>query len=881
MDRTPDAPALTFEGETISYAEMDARANRLARLLRERRVVPGQFVGVCLDRSLEMVVTLLAIGKVGAAYVPLDPEYPRERLAFMLEDSAPAATVTRKAERAALPLDAQHVVDLDDDEVKVRLAALPATRLGERVRGDDLAYAIYTSGSTGRPKGAPNLHRAVVNRLLWGQDTFGYTPDDVVMQKTPYSFDVSVPEFFGPLLVGARIVLARPGGHRDPGYLQTLVAKERVTSIHFVPSMLGPFLAYVDQANLATLRYMMCSGEALPPAMIARAYEVLPPAARVHNLYGPTECAIEVTHWEAPRDRAIATVPIGRAVANTRCYVLDASLEPVPVGVPGELYLAGRQVGVGYLKRAELTAERFVSDPYADPAREPAARMYRTGDRVRWLPDGTIEYLGRLDFQVKLRGVRIELGEIESVLNADPDVSEALALVREVTPGDQRLICYFVPVPGAKPDEERIKTALRKVLPQGMMPSAFIALAEFPTTRSGKVDRQALPLPEPGTMRSATYKKPRTTIEHELVQIWEMLLGRRPIGIREDFFELGGHSLLAVRMLAEVARLRGRHVPLAWLFESSTVERLAARIDLERQTTAEPPLVVLQGNATGTPVAFVHGDGHGGGWYCRRLAPLVAPNSPFYVFPTLGGDQTAWRIETIAARHVAELRKVQPTGPYRIAGYCVSGIVAFEMARQLRALGETVEKLVMIDSAATNARIPFVKPLVRLVPGRARARLERQASLMWRLRLYDLRIRQVSRFPTRRKLQWVKQNLARRAWKLLAWVGLDRRAANSSPRITDTSGLAALRVNIVADKVMMEQERAGLVYFMKPFDGTVDLIYSESKNATPRRDPTREWWRVTRKQNVHPIVAHHIGLITNDLPKMAEVLRSILDRVDE
>jgi amino acid adenylation domain-containing protein len=870
VDRTPDALALTFDGASLSYGEMDARANRLARLLRERGVQSGDFVGVCLERSFEMVIGLLAILKAGAAYVPLDPEYPRERLAFMLEDCAPTVTLTRIAERAALPPEADSVLVLDDPAIEARLSAMSPARLDEPVPGDALAYAIYTSGSTGRPKGAPNRHAGVVNRLLWARDTFGFDAGATLVQKTPYSFDVSVQELFCPLLAGSRLVIAAPGGHRDPAYLQELIERERITAIHFVPSMLGAFLAYAEPERLRSLRTLMCSGEALAPATVVRAYQVLPDDATVHNLYGPTECAVDVTHWACPRDPAPAVMSIGRPVANTRCYVLDEAQQLVPVGVPGELYLAGRQVGAGYLRRPELTAERFVADPFADPVQEPGARMYRTGDRARWTADGTIEYLGRLDFQVKLRGFRIELGEIEAVIAAEADVAEALATVREVVPGDSQIVCYFVPVAGVKPDHERLRAAMSRVLPSSMIPSAIVELDAFPLTSSGKINRQALPMPQTASLRTARYWAPRTTIEHEMVQIWEKLLDRRPIGIRDDFFELGGHSLLAVRMLAEVGRYRGRSIPLAWLFESSTIEALVARIDSDLHATAEPPLVALQANAPGTPIAFVHGDGHGGGWYCRRLAPLIAPDSPMYVLPTLGSDtdEHTWSIETMAERHVAELRKVQPHGPYRLAGFCVGGLVALEMALQLRAAGEAVERLIIIDSAAVNARLWFVRPLLALVTGDARTRQVRQANLMRRLRRYYVKLRKVIELDASRQYQWTKQNVERR-WD----------------RLAQLTGFADAPVGVVrperraapGDPVMRFQERAGVVYIPRRFDGRIDLIHSEVNPGTKRRDPTRDFYRVATEVNVHPILTQHIGLITNDLPMMAEVIHEILE----
>jgi thioesterase domain-containing protein len=402
-----------------------------------------------------------------------------------------------------------------------------------------------------------------------------------------------------------------------------------------------------------------------------------------------------------------------------------------------------------------------------------------------------------------------------------------------------------------------------------MMPSALIELAAFPVTSSGKIDRQALPLPETEAPRKVRYWAPRTTIEHEMVQIWEKLLDRRPIGIRDDFFELGGHSLLAVRMLAEVGRYRGRQIPLAWLFESSTIESLVSRIDSDLHATAEPPLVALQAEAPGAPIAFVHGDGHGGGWYCRRLAPLAVPNSPMYVLPTLGSetDERTWSIEMMAARHVAELRKVQPHGPYRLAGFCVGGLVALEMALQLRAAGEPVDRLIIIDSAAINARLWFVRPLLALVPGRAASRQMRQAALMKRLRRDYLRLRHVFWLDSSRRLEWTKQRVERQ------WDRLTQYARNGD---ASQAGARPERRAAPGDPVMRFQERAGLVYIPRRFDGPIDLIHSETQPDVKRRDPTRDFWRVATEVRVHPVLTQHIGLITNELPKMADVLRDIL-----
>ncbi|HYH81525.1 MAG TPA: amino acid adenylation domain-containing protein, partial [Longimicrobium sp.] len=439
-ERTPDAVALVFEDASLTYAELNARANRLAHHLRGHGVGPEVRVGVLMERSLEMVVSLLAVLKAGGAYVPLDPGLPAERLAYMLDDSAVPLVLVQAALRGAVPA-RDGVEVLAVDALAERLAAESIESPQSGAGPDSLAYVIYTSGSTGRPKGVMNQHRGVVNRLVWMQAQFGIDADDVVLQKTPFGFDVSVWEFFWPLQQGARLVMARPDGHRDPAYLRDVIEREGVTTLHFVPSMLQQFVETADPARCGSLRHVVCSGEALPAALVRRFHDRFAGPV-LTNLYGPTEAAIDVSCWTCAREDATDVVPIGRPVWNTALYVLDAALKPVPVGVPGELYIGGVQVARGYQGRAAMTAERFVPDPFST---EGGARLYRTGDRARWRADGAIEYLGRLDFQVKVRGFRIELGEIESVLLGHPGVREAVVLAREDVPGDQRLVAYLVP----------------------------------------------------------------------------------------------------------------------------------------------------------------------------------------------------------------------------------------------------------------------------------------------------------------------------------------------------------------------------------------------------------------------------------------------------
>src|SRR5687768_10747728 len=430
-----------------------------------------------MERSLEMVVSLLAVLKAGGGYVPLDPGLPAERLAYMLEDSAVPLVLVQAALREAVPA-RESVEVLAVDALAERLAAEPAQNPAVGAGPDSLAYVIYTSGSTGRPKGVMNAHRGVVNRPVWMQAQFGIGADDVVLQKTPFSFDVSVWELFWPLQQGARLVMARPDGHRDPAYLREVIEREGVTTLHFVPSMLQPFVEAVEAGRCASLRHVVCSGEALPPALVRRFHDRFSGPVVLTNLYGPTEAAVDVSCWTCPRDGGAEVVPIGRPVWNTALYVLDAVLKPVPVGVPGELYIGGVQVARGYQGRAAMTAERFVPDPFSA---EGGARLYRTGDRARWRADGAIEYLGRLDFQVKVRGFRIELGEIEAVLRQHESVADCVLIARAET-GETRLVAYVV----GDVETDALRAHVRRSLPEYMVPAVFVHMDALPLTPNGK-----------------------------------------------------------------------------------------------------------------------------------------------------------------------------------------------------------------------------------------------------------------------------------------------------------------------------------------------------------------------------------------------------------
>ncbi len=696
--RTPDAVAVSFEGEELTYCALAERAGALARRLRELGVGPEVPVGICAERSLELVVGLLGILGAGGAYVPLDPSYPSERLGYLMEDSRVAVLLTQErllgrpegglglqrenkelgregaveersaggraaadvtANRRAARCGVPHVLCLDGEEES--LSSYPAVFSLPPLDPSSLAYLIYTSGSTGKPKGAMNGHRGIVNRLLWMQERYGLTAEDRVLQKTPFSFDVSVWEFFWPLLAGARLVMARPGGHRDADYLVETIAREGITTVHFVPSMLRAFLEARGVERCSSLRRVIASGEALPPDLERRFFARFEPGAApaLHNLYGPTEAAVDVTHWACEPGDDGGPVPIGRPVANTRLHLLDAGLQPVPVGVPGELSIGGVQVGRGYWRRPDLTAERFLPDPFAA---EPGARLYRTGDLARHLPGGAIEFLGRLDHQVKLRGFRIELGEIEAALAAHPAVGDVAVLAvhaegKEEAQVGKRLVAYVVPrrdrgAPGLHENTgDTLRTWLAARLPEHMVPSAFVVLDALPLSPNGKVDRRALArLAVPAVPRAA-YAAPLGPVEELVAGVWAEILGVERVGRGDGFFALGGHSLLAMRVVSRLRETLGVELPLSSLFDDPTLAGVARRVAAARaEGRPVPPPLVRQPRGGDLPLSFAQ----------ERLWILdqFEPGNPAYNMPSavrleggLDGGALGRALDDLVARH--------------------------------------------------------------------------------------------------------------------------------------------------------------------------------------------------------------------------------------
>ncbi|WP_144716314.1 non-ribosomal peptide synthetase [Flavobacterium anhuiense] len=565
---TPDAVAVVYDGEELSYRELNERSNQLGRYLRDQGVQADTLVGICLERSLEMLVGILGILKSGAAYVPIDPDYPQDRISYMVGDAGMKQVLSSSSSHKVLEQYGDLSVVLLDTDLG-RMSNYSTENLSVAVRPSDLAYVIYTSGSTGNPKGVMNEHGGVVNRLLWTQSEYRLTAEDSIVQKTSFSFDVSVWELLWSVTCGAKLVFAKPEGHKDALYLKELIEGHNITTIHFVPSMLGVFLGSMELGDCPSLQRVLCSGEALQMDHVNLFKEKFR-NVRLDNLYGPTEAAIDVSSWEVPLEGDLSGVSIGKPVANTRLYVLDEDNGLVPLGVTGELCIGGIQVARGYLNREELTAERFIANPFAA-----GDRIYKTGDLARWLPDGNIEYIGRKDNQVKIRGYRIELGEIENALSLVAGISQCCVLAKEDASGNIRLVGYVVSE--EKLDKTYLQDQLKSSLPEYMVPMIWVELDQMPLTSNGKLDRKSLPEPESSDLSTKEYVAPRTEREEQLAAIWQNLLGIEKVGIHDNFFELGGHSLLAVQLISRLQKL-DFHIGVKDIFAGPTIALMSERL---------------------------------------------------------------------------------------------------------------------------------------------------------------------------------------------------------------------------------------------------------------------------------------------------------------
>lgn len=823
--RTPNATAVVFGEDSLTYSELDRRANQLARHLINLGARPDSLVGICVERSLEMVVGLLGILKSGAAYVPLDPAYPRDRIAFMLENSEAPLLLTQSQLRESLPSTPAGTVLIDSDwpEIARQSAESPALKLNPENR----AYVIYTSGSTGKPKGVEIPNRAVVNFLTTMAKRPGMAATDRLFAVTTLSFDIAGLEIYLPLTQGASV---------------EIVSREVSTDGHQLLKKLAGSGTTVMQATPATWRMLLeagwegdqglkilIGGEAVSQKL---AGQLLQKSASVWNVYGPTETTIWSTLSKLEAGQS--AVSIGRPIGNTEIYILDKVLQPVPIGVAGELHIGGDGLARGYLKRPELTEEKFIAHPLNPDTK---ARLYKTGDLVRYLPNGNIEFLGRIDHQVKIRGFRIELGEIETVLRQYPAINETVVLAREDTPGDKRVVAYFVPARHAAPTTAELRSFLKEKLPEYMLPSVFVALGKMPLTPNGKVDRRALPAPDQANLApTGTFAAPKDAVESQLVEMWESVLGVRPIGVKDNYFELGGHSLVAVKLMNRIEEAFGRTLPIATLLETPTIEQLAAILRRKGWTPPWSCLVPIQTRGSKPPFFCIHGI-NGAVVRFHDLSQYLGPDQPFYGLQAQGldaGHECHARTEDMAAHYIGEIRRVQPRGPYFLGGYSFGGAIAFEIAQQLAAQGQEDSVVVLFD---TN------------FPERNPAPISRKAALLTPFRVPAAErwgyVRRILRAPIR-ALQ-IRRHVAR------------------LPQIVKKVRTACLQ--------------AESSYRPRPYAGRVILFRSNHKPLGQVSDPRAGWSQcATRGLEIYEIAGNHENILLEPQVRfVAERLKTCLD----
>ncbi len=688
VDATPDAKAVVFENETLSYSQLNAQANQLAHELITLGVEADDLVAIALERSPAMIVALLAVLKAGGAYVPLDPDYPADRLAYMLEDCGARILLTQEHLRDQLPQAVQHTRCLDNGWAA--FAKQPQTNPDRLIAPEQLAYVIYTSGSTGKPKGVAVEHRGLSNLARAQSLSFGITPNSRVLQFASISFDASVSEIVMTLCSGAALYLPNTEQRQPGSPLWQHLEENAITHLTLPPTV----LAVMPQTPLQKLESLIVAGEPCPPAL-ARHWSK---GRRFFNAYGPTETTVCVTiaecvHWDIDADAAL---PIGRPITNTQLYILDRHNQPTPIGVPGELHIGGSGLARGYLNRPELTAGKFIPDPFNDLT---GGRLYKTGDLVRYRTDGNIEFLGRIDHQVKVRGFRIELGEIEVSLAAHPEIREAVVVAQSEESGEKRLVAYLVAE--TPPVAAKLRSFLKNTLPDYMLPAAFVFLDALPLTPNGKIDRKALPTPE-GRQEDTGYHLPRDYFEQHLVELWETVLSVRPVGINDNFFDIGGHSLLAVRLVTEINNQFRKHLPISRLFEFPTIAGMASLLREGGDMPAASCLVKIRQQGSHLPL-FVLPGASGMASYLYPFAHYLDEDIPFFAFQAQGleGEQVPHTdLEEMVTHYVDLLLEVQPTGPYYLTGHSFGALVAFAMAQRLLAQGQSIGMLFILDTPA-------------------------------------------------------------------------------------------------------------------------------------------------------------------------------------
>jgi amino acid adenylation domain-containing protein len=879
--KTPDSTALSTETTTLTYYELDSRANALAEVLQSRGVHRESFVGLCMERSPALIISILATWKAGAVFVPLDTDYPAERLAVMVADCRPVLFVVDSVGKALLgshPV-GRLLVDAALIENLTARAQPPAVSLPE----DAIACVLYTSGSTGVPKGVLSTHRGIANNILDMQSRFTLWESDCTIQQTSPGFDMAAWEWLWPLAMGARVFLPRPGGQRDPDYLLQTLTEQSITVFNSTPSILRVLLEQTEFAECRKLRLITAAGEVLSRTIERRILSKMPWAV-LANLYGPMEASITVTAWICEPGSRRNSVPIGRPQANVEIYILDSELQPVPIGVVGELFIGGVSVSSGYLNRPELTAERFLPHPFRRGGSE---RVYRTGDMVRFDEYGVIEYIGRRDNQLKIRGVRVELEEIEAALNELPVVRESVVIARADSAGDRRPFAYVVLTDDAI-DLLDVRRSLERKLPTQFMPAAIIPLAAIPRNKNGKLDRSALPDSSNGSQLTHTSTPPRYPLERHLAGVWREMLDVSEIGMDDSFFDLGGHSLLAVRMLRRVADEVGDSVSLREFYLDPTIATMVRKIyrmPTAGMTLGAPPVLKLRGGEKRPPLFYVNGQPAGAGLYAFQLPRYLDADQPVYLVRTPIFDAPVTP-ENLAAQLIERIREAAPKGPYLLAGNCFGGWLALEIARQLVAAGERVPLVAILHPVG---RVPVhegfrvVRRLASLcgVPDdfdRGDFKNPRNYTTSIMARTADV----VLRANSRRKIaiaSAVGRGVGRYARRHVARA-TSMLSKNRSHAVASES--ATTQVQHVSTLNEIEVHRrywwtAMMGYIPRKYSGRILVLWPREERGTHPWDPAHDWRHLSSDIEWRIVPGTHDSMVRDDFGASARVLASSIE----
>ena len=892
VEKTPDAIAVRFEDEQLTYRELNAQANQLACYLRGLGVQTDELVGIAMERSVKMIVGLFGILKAGASYLPLDPSYPKERIAAILQDAQPQILLTEQQMLGKLPEYVGKIICIDSDWRLIREKS--QENPSQQSASENLAYTIYTSGSTGKPKGVMIEHHSLVNFTEWAKGEYAIRPGDRILQFASFSFDASAEEIYPCLTSGATLILRNETMLTSISTFLETCRNWAVTILDLPTAFWHEMVEMLGADKLAlppSLRLIIIGGERVLPERLAKWHKAVGERVRLVNTYGPTETTIVATMADVTaiaESEGFPDAPIGRAIQNVQTYILNRFLHPMPVGVPGELYIGGLGLARGYINQPELTSKSFITNPFFMDEKE---RLYKSGDLVRFLPDGQIEFFGRVDNQVKINGYRIEPGEIESVIAQSTITRDVVVLARETAQGNNQLVTYVVPVPEYTAREhatiiEELRSFLKSKLPAYMVPSAFVILDELPINANGKVNHKALSTADhPEIKESHNYAKPTDPLQYQLVQIWEELFDYRPIGITDNFFDLGGHSLLSVRLMDRIEQTFGKKLELATLFSGATIKYLAKAL-LELQTEERRlPLVAIQTGGSKQPFYYLHGDFNGGGLYCLKLARYLGDEQPFYVIQPHGidGRQIPKTIEQMAEDHIRTLRAFQPEGPYQLGGHCNGGLLAFEMARQLERVGQRVNLLVLIGATGMNARYRFLQSLsnrfcaIRRKDADARQELflqlrERVLQLSDHFHSYGELIREVRPMQAQANRPFLFHNSKK--W-LKSFYNLFTRSESDNPS-QNTKRKSAQSVG-ERQAINQDYARAMMSYVPRQYAGRVTLFWPSEWLEETANDPTVGWRKIAAEVDVHIVPGGHLTCLIDNMDELALHLRRCLD----